>query len=212
MPEYITPAFSGNPEAFMRKNIVIQKVRDSAKPGLMDVVIIAVKGYAIINSPGGIVCMMAPKPADVSESMRIYWCPYEQNGIKSVMLGSDALYAFTPTMNGCSVGLGSHGGGGNQQMAHVNAGRVGKDWEAQGMDVGRARQASSQHAQLTNKLGHDSTIIQPEDYRLNGHGEHQMESTTHASHAFNGAWNLYTQTYRKAGSKTYYHGGLSGPY
>ena len=209
MPEYITPAFSANPEGFMEKNIVIQKVPDATPAGQLDVVIIVAKGYGVINRKGGLVCMMAKKPSSVEESMNIYWCPYTQNQLKSVMLGNDALYAFTPTMDGCSAALGSHGGNGVQMMSHANSGGIGGKLEKSlGIDVARQYQQAAQHIDLEKHLGTVTQIINPSDYRADGHGDHTMSSTTFAYHAMGKAWSLHTQTYRKVGTKTFFHGGV----
>lgn len=203
MPQDITEAFCADPEGFMRRHVVLQTIPNDTPAGVIGVRMLA--GAAKVHqNPDAKVCFTRLATQGQTPSLPAYWCPYEQNAMKSVMLGDDALFAFTPTMDGCSVGLGSATRTGSQMMSHVNAGAIGRDWEDYGLQTARARQSSSQHAQLRHKLGTSAQILSPEDYRPNG----QMASTTFAVHALGRPWSLYTLTYRKTGEGTYVHGGV----
>ncbi len=204
MPKDVTEQFCADPEGFMDGNVVLQKIANDTPAG-----VIGVRMYAgnakIDNKPSGMVCYTVLANRGQTPSLPAYWCPYEQNALKSAMLGDDALFAFTPTMNGCSVGLGSSTGSGAQMMSHSNAGAIGAEWESEGLGVARARQSQSQHNQLRFKLGNSALILGPEDYRPNA----VMESTTFAVHALGRPWTLNTLTYRRTGRATYQHGGVT---
>lgn len=203
MPKDVTDIFCADPQGFMNDNVVLQMIANDTPAGVIGIRVFA--GDAKIdNKPAGLVCYTVLADKGQSPSLPAYWCPYEQNAMKSVMLGDDALFAFTPTMNGCSVGLGSSTSDGSQLMCHVNAGAIGAEWESTGIDNARARQSQSQHAQLRNKLGNKSLVLSPEDYRPNA----VMQSTTFAVHALGKPWRLQTLTYHKTGKATYKHGGV----
>lgn len=206
----VTDVFCMDPEGFMRQNIILQKITRT-EPGVVNVRVLADSDSKIGNVPGDKVCVMALAKPGVRPALPAYWCPYEQNTLKTAMLGDDALYAFTPTMDGCSIGLGSPSASGAQLIAHVNASQIGKDWEPDvGMNAARQRQAQSQHNQLRQALGGAATIVNPEDYRLDGTGTHSMSSTTYGVHALGRPWKLHTLTYRRMGEKSWFHGGVTG--
>ncbi len=204
MPKDVTELFCADPEGFMEENIVLQTIADATPAGLIGVRVFA-GGAKIMNKPGAMVCYTRLADEGETPSLPAYWCPYKQNDMKYAMLGDEALFAFTPTMNGCSVGLGSPTGGGAQMMCHSNAGAIGAEWESDGLDVARSRQSASQHAQLRNKLGNSGLILSPEDYRPKG----EAQSTTFAVHALGKPWMLKTLTYWKPGKVTYLHGGVA---
>ena len=203
MPEDVTDAFCADPEGFMRRNVVMQTIPSDTPAGVIGIRMFA--GAAKVEGDGDAkVCFTRLASKGQVPSLPAYWCPYEQDKMKSVMLGDDALFAFTPTMDGCSVGLGSATSTGAQMMSHVNAARIGREWESEGIATARARQASSQNAQLRYKLGNDANILSPEDYRPKG----KMSSTTFAVHPLGKPWTLYTLTYRKNVQGNYVHGGV----
>ena len=203
----MTDVFCRSPEAFFAENIVVQRVADDTA-GVIDVRVVADDSLKIGNMTNGKVCMMVKARPGTVPSLSAYWCPYLKNTLKSAMLGDDALYAFTPTMDGCSIGLGTPSGG-SQMLAHVNAAALGVEWEkTDGLTVGRARQSQSQLAQLQQALGTQASIIGPADYRPDGTGTQSMSSTTFGVHALGRPWRLYTLTYRKIGATTYFHGGV----
>ncbi len=206
----VSELFCMDPEGFMRENIVMQRIGLS-DPGLIAVVVYQDTRKKVGNKIGARVCVMAKAKPDQKPALPSYWCPYKDNDIKSAMLGDEALFAFTPTMDGCSVGLGSETDTGAQMLCHVNAKKVGAEWSQKGADIvtGRARQSASQRAQLVAALGHDATFINPGDYRQDGHGEHTMSSTTYGIHALGKPWTIYTQTYRQLSELTFIHGGVT---
>lgn len=204
MPKDVTKQFCADPEGFLNDNVVLQKIADATPAGLIGVRMYA--GEAKVDKkPNAMVCYTVLADKGQAPSLPAYWCPYQQNAMISSMLGDDALFAFTPTMNGCSVGLGSSTGSGAQMMCHSNAGAIGREWESEGLDVARSRQSSSQHAQLRYKLGNSALILSPEDYRPNA----LMQSTTFAVHLLGKPWALKTLTYRNIGNSTFVHGGVT---
>lgn len=204
----VTDAFCADPEGFMNNNIVIQKI-NSSDAGIIAVKVFASPDAKIGNMVGGKVCVMMEARRGDTPALPAYWCPYTQNELKSAMLGDGALYAFTPTMDGCSIGLGS-GANAQQMLCHVNSAAIGAEWSSGGRDLNslRARQSQSQSAQLRAKLGPNAAIANPADYRLDGTGDHSMSSTTFGVHALGRPWRLRTLRYRKMGTITYFHGGV----
>ena len=49
-----------------------------------------------------------------------YWCPYASDTVNRVTLAGAADYMFTPTMNGCSFGIGIAAPDGSVRVAHAN--------------------------------------------------------------------------------------------
>lgn len=200
----VTDAFCANPERFMENNSVLipeATVPSDTKAGIQ--YFQCFSGAATIsNKPNGKVCYLKLATENDKPALPAYWCPYEQNGLKSVMLADDALFAFTPTMNGCSLGLGSANGA-SQMMHHVNAAAIGKEWESVSESEGRARQAMSQFNQLRHSKNCDF-ILGPNDYRQ---GDNTINSTTFAVQALSRPWIIKTLTYRKTGN-SYFHNGV----
>lgn len=52
-----------------------------------------------------------------SHPISAYWCAYKDNDVKCVQLGPNAKIMFTPTINGCSIGVGD---GQHPMVAHAN--------------------------------------------------------------------------------------------
>ncbi|MBV1882809.1 MAG: hypothetical protein KUG82_14325 [Pseudomonadales bacterium] len=195
----ITEQFCAGPEKFMEENVVMQWIqRDSAD--VFGVGVKMIENAVVSNKPNGKVCFFYEKTT--TPSLPAYWCPYSQNQFKSSMLGNDALFAFTPGVTGCSVGIGS-GSGGSQMMCHVNSAQVGLDWKGTGQSADR--QAQSQDAQLKYKLGNDLSIASPLDYRS---ADNAVILTVFAVHGLSLPWQLKSLSYKKLGPTRYFHAGV----
>ena len=199
----VTEEFCGNPEAFMNNNIVLVSFIDPLTPAGLQYFTCWQGGAAISNKPNGKVCILKVASEKTRPALPVYWCPYVQYKAISTMLGNEALFAFTATMDGCSVGLGSSNAG-NQAFVHVNAAQIATEWESEGADVARARQEASQHAQLMHS--HDcTTIVNPSDYRP----QNLRSSTTFAVHGLGQAWTIKTLTYARSNATNYEHHGVT---
>ena len=143
----------------------------------------------------------------------IYWVPFQDQGIKGTMIGTETPFVFTAKMDGCSFALGSPTGpGGARMAAHANA-------------RGAADQSGAQKTQLRSfqiggSYGGFQNILDPSGYRSwdEAAGRFVGEATTFAvlsDETGHGSWKLYTQRYEK-GSKdsvtfvqNYIHKGLT---
>jgi hypothetical protein len=63
--------------------------------------------------------------------MEIYWCPYEDNSMKSIMVGNEANIMLTAPMNGCSFGVGAAADDGSRYVAHINMKSQNNAWNKQ---------------------------------------------------------------------------------
>ncbi|OZG74138.1 hypothetical protein BTA51_03700 [Hahella sp. CCB-MM4] len=195
-----TEALVANPERFMTSNVVMQWIQHE-RPEIVRVGAKYIEGAGVANLHGARVCFFYLKPEP--PCLSVYWCPYSQDSFKSTMLGNDALFAMTPAVTGCSVGLGS-GDGGVQMMCHVNSARIGVDWRGTGQEA--ARQASSQDAQIRYKLGQGATIASPVAYRAT---DQTTMVTFLALHGLGQPWQLWGLSYRKLGPTNYFHAGFT---
>ncbi len=203
----VSERFVLDPEAFMKDNIVLQCVHNDTE-GLIDVVVKEGGGHAKIhNRQGGKVCIMMQKGKSDLPSLRTYFCPYNQNELKSTTLGNDALFMFTPTMDGCTLGIGSDAGNGVQRVTHANCARGGASAEAWGIEIAREQQAKLQKNLLISQLGQTLQLISPNMYTTTSHGG-RYKSTTFGVHGFNMTWEFYTLKYAKLSQLSYIHGGV----
>jgi hypothetical protein len=197
----ITDAFCGSPETFMANNVVMQWIQHE-KDEIIKVGVRYIEGATVQNKPNGKACFFYIKKEP--PCLSVYWCPYAQNSLKSAMLGNDALFAMTPAVTGCSVGIGM-GANGNQMMCHVNSAQIGNDWKSVSDAEARARQAQSQDAQLRYKLGQGLSLASPTEYRA---GDLTTMVTFYAVHGLNLPWKLHGLSYRKTGGTQYMHDGV----
>jgi hypothetical protein len=65
------------------------------------------------------VCRLVPCNA-TTDVVSIYWLPYKNNQVYHLQLGHQALYMFTPTMDGCSFAVGGQDPFGAPLVAHAN--------------------------------------------------------------------------------------------
>lgn len=132
-----------------------------------------------------------------------YWLPYDQNHTFTCMLGADADYMFTATMNGCSFGIGSQPGDGSCLVGHANKGTYGAQAEAQyGLPTARRLQAASQTNMLISKIPALDRVINGADYQDDGAGAMTLQSTTFGVRR-NNTWHFSTQKYRKVDAATF---------
>ena len=201
--------FCAAPEAFMKKNVVLQTVPNGTR-GLVDVVVVEGGGGGVVeNIPTGRVCIMRLRREGDRYSMPAYFCPYQQNSYKdqTTMLGNEALFMFTPTMDGCTLGVGSYGGPGVVQVMHANTSRAGLAAEAWGLDEARAQQRKLQKNLLISELGQGVQTIAPDQYMVEPSGAFGYKSTTFGVHGLGGAWEFYVLKWMKLSAKVYRHGG-----
>lgn len=113
--------FVKNPVTFLENNIVLQMVAGTGVHGTTGSFTLrptSKTGYL----PGGGSCpVYEMHTGSGSESFTAYWCPYEDDKVRSVTLGSAANLMFTAKMTGCSFGVGIPGSDGSVRVAHSNS-------------------------------------------------------------------------------------------
>jgi hypothetical protein len=200
-----TQAFLANPYRFMEKNIVITgdnpKVNEVQVNGSYRVVSVSVKlqdGSKVLKkgneTEGKVFNLRFNAPTD---PVTAYWCPYQENSDgDAVMLGNDANYMFTVTMNACSLGIGSQTDG-VVRVAHANYGNAG----GTGTPLDQLR--NMDQAQLAGLQRNDVavSVISPLSYVLNSEGQvdRKRKSTTFGMHRTNHAWAFFTLKYMYMG-------------
>ena len=95
---------------------------------------------------------------------KAYICPYGTNSTKDKMLGRDADVMFTPTLSGCTFGVGSPNNDGGVRVAHSNAMSWAEQEEGGQMNYEpqiRAQLAGLQHADIADR------VLAPEQYNYN---------------------------------------------
>ncbi len=208
--------FCDNTLAFLTRNIVYVIVSKETL-GLVDVTVEPRDpATTIANIPVGAfggaaeggVYKLRKKTANDARGLRVYFCGYEQNKTIPLMLGNDANWMFTVTMNGCTFGVGSQAGAdGAVRVAHANNAKQMKPGISVGPDggvTGRAAQARVQAMYATSHVGPGGLLIEPDTYQGADQG---MEATTFGHHPTGGAWSFKALTYRKGGT-TWTHGGV----
>lgn len=206
--------FCDNTLAFMRQNIVYV-ILPVTTTGVVEVVVEPrVPAATVSNIPvgvvGGIVAggvyKMRRRAATDARGLTVYFCPYDQNKSKPLMIGNDALWMFTVTMDGCTFGVGSQGVGaaGNVRVVHSNnASQADPKITVAGVS-GRAAQGRIQAMFARSHVGPDAMLIEPATYMGNDFGK---KSTTFGAHANGAAWSFKALTYRQAGN-VFTHGGI----
>jgi hypothetical protein len=147
--------------------------------------------------------------AGTADTIAAYYCPYEDNQALYVYLGDDADYMFTPSVSGCTFGIGSRTDKGGVLVGHANAKQVGTEADDAGAaDGGRAAQAQAQaQADMLSKpkMGDAPRLIVPEDYVLGDRLKHVGTIMGVRRGDFTGpstsgsAWVFYTQTFTRTG-------------
>ncbi|HEX7760175.1 MAG TPA: hypothetical protein VF459_11780 [Caulobacteraceae bacterium] len=202
--------FRNDPLGFMQNNVVYVTIPNDTT-GLVDLTIELRNPAAVVsNKPGYNVFRLRLAKNTDQAPLRAYVCPYQQDTIQGIMLGNQAQWCFTPTMDGCTFGIGSQGPGtnGTVLVSHVNTNRSGQAvGEAAGLDGHRQQQRKMQRNLVRSQVGMDAVLIEPDTYMTEGGEANKLKSTTFGSHAANGPWTFHTQRYRYSGN-TFFHGGV----
>jgi len=202
--------FCNDPKAFMETHVVYVIVPKETE-GLIDVTVDERPNSTVTNNQAARVFRLRLARKEDPVSIPAYFCPYEQNSVKATTLGNLALWMFTPTMDGCTLGIGSQGDGanGSVRVCHVNMANAGKAIESEGIAAGRAQQAKLQRNVALSKVGMTGTVIEPTSYMTEGTTGYVLKSTTFGTHPLERAWSFYTLRYRYAGN-SFFHGGVHG--
>jgi hypothetical protein len=130
-----------------------------------------------------------------ADSFSAYWCSYKKNELHYVTLGTDASFVFTPTMDGCSFGIGQAASDGSVIVSHVNSERL-------DTATSKAAMIADQRKQLQDFLkgrGGASKLFEPADYRTRKTGFFSSETglctTTFGVRGTSG-WKFYAHRYR----------------
>jgi hypothetical protein len=128
-----------------------------------------------------------------------YYCPYEDNEANYVFLGDEAEYMFTPSVSGCTFGIGSRTDKGGVLVGHANAKKI-------GTEQGREAQQAAQASLLTGKkgMGDAPRLISPTDYNMGIPDTYRgtivgVRRSNYAANSSGKAWLFYTQTFSVPG-------------
>lgn len=197
--------FRDDPYAFMQNNVVYVAFVNGTT-GLVNLTVEARTPAGVLtNAAGGVYKLRLAREGDAAP-LAAYVCPYAQDSVQSVMLGNAALWCFTPTMDGCTFGIGSQANGA-VRVCHVNMNRGGAAVGSLGVDAHREQQRKLQRNFAKSKVGLDATLIEPDTYMAEGGEAYKLKSTTFGRHVANGPWTFFSQRYRYAGHN-FFHGGV----
>jgi hypothetical protein len=130
--------FRGAPATFMGDNvIVVDRVEDEKgdlyKNSVRFFTLTQVNAQ-VQNKPAGAVYALTFQVRNTraatrwdrgnNDEIRGYWCPYRAEDCLGTMVGNEADYMFTATMNGCSFGVGSATSDGSRAVYHANKGSL----------------------------------------------------------------------------------------
>ncbi len=137
-----------------------------------------------------------------AKTFKMYFCYYEPDEVHLLVVDKGANLMFTPTMNGCSFGVGSEAKGGARMVGHVNESRE------EATEKGAIKQAENQQAMLTAALfASKPSIMGPETYTPFGSG---LSGTTFGVRdAKTDSWSFYTQVWKRVSASEYYLGGVA---
>lgn len=125
------------------------------------------------------------------EGLDVYFCYYAPDETHMMVVDDQADLMLTPTMNGCSFGVGSPASNGARLVGHANVSRNANTQQ------GAALQASSQDRLLRSAMN-DVLLMSPDQYAPFGSGA--SGTTIGVRNAGSGRWSFYTQTWRRAGT------------
>lgn len=106
-----------------------------------------------LERPGVSIPTYFARPAGSSNPegiFEVYWCPYQEDSLKSTTVGNAANLMLTAPMNGCSFGVGAAATDGSRYVAHINM-------KSQ-LDAGRKQDAVLRGSRL------GATIVSPSTY------------------------------------------------
>ncbi len=188
------------------KNVVYDRETATVvRPGkdfVVKATVIPISGATVSGCDGGAFYLRkaADSVAD-TEKRTIFFVPYAQNKLCGTILGNQAQWVFTATMDGCSFGIGSQPGDGTVMVVHANASR------SAGGGGGRDQQVRMQARLLesTFSVRQDalSGVIGPSSYMVEPGGQdsvgtNRLRSTTFGRRV-HGRWQFYTLRYRVSG-------------
>lgn len=125
-------------------------------------------------------------------SFRSYVCDYGRNEINYQVLGTEADFCFTITMNGCTFGIGSPTGDGSVLVSHGNMAELeGTDEDPTGDQFERQLKVGQQFH------GHGTTFLTPEMYRR------KHANVTMVGMRIKGKWKFFYQRYIAVGGGTF---------
>jgi hypothetical protein len=101
-----------------------------------------------------------------------YWCPYQNNALKSTMVWKEGNALFTDKMDGCTFGVGSVGPQGAVRVCHVNE----NQYQVSSNDTAAMEQA--QHDEALADLGSGAKLFEPAQYRRKGGEAKKLAATT----------------------------------
>lgn len=210
--------FKADPCDFLEKNIVLQMVAGTGVVGSTDdfTLVETTKSGTLFN---GTACPVYEMQLGSSgDLIRAYWCPYEDEKVRSTTLAGDADYMFTAKMTGCSFGVGIPAIDGSVRVAHANIqesdalNQIG-DAMYQAFDPKKPDQSAKimgfleckktvvktqeQAAALLSENGVNgqlSTEINPANYR-------GLISTTFGLRSSTGRWKFYFHAFQQTGPK-----------
>ncbi|WP_334188240.1 hypothetical protein [Noviherbaspirillum sp.] len=119
-----------------------------------------------------------------------YICDYKRGELHYQILGREANFCFTITMNGCTFGVGAAASDGTVMVTHGNQADV-KD----GADVPSGDMFAKQRTLATQFHGPDVMLLEPSQYRPTN-----KENISTFGIWMNGAWNFFYQSYQVVGS------------
>jgi hypothetical protein len=204
--------FCDNTLTFLRQNIVYVIVAKETS-GVIDVVVEPRANTTINGMPagvangcvsGGVYKLRTKKPTD-PRGLTAYFCPYENNQTKALMLKNAAQWMFTATMDGCTFGVGSQtpGAMGSVRVAHANTSSIASpDRNVQiatpgGVVSGGDAKNRMQALLATSHVGPGGLLIEPPSYMADNL---ENKATTFGYHQLGGPWTFKALKYRMGGA------------
>ena len=128
----------------------------------------------------------------VTDVFWAYWCPYDQDRFGYTTLGNNADFMFTPTMDGCSFGIGQAGADGSVMVGHINSTRFEKKGDTSDME--RNQRVS---LEIGLRSGRKKPVIfEPSDYRYRKKAR-EVSATTFGIRE-GGRWKFYAHRWVKS--------------
>ncbi len=128
--------------------------------------------------------------------LKIYYCHYETDAIHTIIVDDEANLMLTPTMDGCSFGVGSATRSGARLVGHVNVTRN-KGGEAGSLE------AIKQQDDMIKEAMPNAALMSGGEYRPFGNPD--AGTTIGVRNTANGQWRFYTQFWYRPPSTTQYY-------
>lgn len=120
-------------------------------------------------------------------SFEAFFCPYNDDALHLLVVDAAANLMFTPTMNGCSFGVGSATTEGPRLVGHVNVSRT--IASQLGADAQELSQANQLHAAV-----HGARVLGSSQYTPFGSG--QSGTTFGVRNQLTNKWKFYRQVWK----------------